>query len=207
MNSYQKEQAQALSMVRVHLASLPVSEVKRLHLEIADYLAFRDEVDDFLHGHFSDICNERCYQSNVSACCARESIITFFGDVVINVLLSSDQEVETLVSVLQRPNKGFKCVYLSGQGCLWRVKPIVCEMFLCRQAQEEVFEDNPGAQEAWNQLKQREKGFTWPNQPVLFDDLERCYIDAGYHSSLMYLHNSPGLLRVKKLAKKVKNGK
>ena len=202
MNSYQKEQAQALSMVRVHLASLPASEVKRLHLEIADYLAFRDEVDDFLHGHFSDICNERCYQSNVSACCARESIITFFGDVVINVLLSSDQEVETLVSVLQQPNKGFKCVYLSGQGCLWRVKPIVCEMFLCRQAKEDVLRDNPPSHDKWKKLKKREKRFTWPDRPVLFDDLEGYFIEAGYHSPLMYMHNSPGLLRVKREAKK-----
>jgi hypothetical protein len=204
MNSYQREQVQALSIVRVHLASLPASEVKRLYLEIADYLAFRSEVDDFFQGHFNDICNEKCYQSNMSACCARESIITFFGDVVINVLMSSDREIEALVSVLQQPNKGFKCVYLSGQGCRWRVKPIVCEMFLCRQAKEDVLGDNPPSRYKWKKLKKHEKRFTWPDRPVLFDDLERYFIEAGYHSPLMYMHKSPGLLRVKRDAKKGK---
>jgi hypothetical protein len=32
---------------------------------------------------------------------------------------------------------------------------------------------------------------------VLFDDLEAFFIDCGCTSPLMYLHNSPGLLRVK----------
>jgi hypothetical protein len=35
---------------------------------------------------------------------------------------------------------------------------------------------------------------------VLFDDLETFFINAGHASSLMYLHNSPGLLLVKKRA-------
>jgi hypothetical protein len=180
MNSYHKEQARALSMVRVHLASLPASEVKRLHLKIADYLAFRCEVDDFLHEHFGEICNQKCYQSNLSACCARESIITFFGDVVVNVLLSRDHE------------------------CLWRVKPIVCEMFLCRQAKAGVFKSDPCVYDTWRRLQQHKKRFTWPDRPVLFDDLERYFIDAGHHSSLMVMHTSPGLLRVKREAKKRK---
>ncbi len=34
-----------------------------------------------------------------------------------------------------------------------------------------------------------------------FESLERYFIDAGYSSPLMYMHNSPGLLRVKKQAK------
>jgi len=204
MNSYQKEQAEALSMVRIHLKFLPASEVKRLHLKIADYLAFRNEVDDFLHEHFNDICTEKCYQSRVSACCARESVITFFGDMAINALVSEDCEIEGLIAVLQQPNEGFKCIYLGDQGCLWRVKPIVCEMFLCRQAKEDVLKNNPRAHDAWRRLKQHKKSFTWPDRPVLFDDLERYFIDAGHRSSLMYMHNSPGLLRVKREAKKSK---
>ncbi|MGD2030721.1 MAG: hypothetical protein PVG86_12380, partial [Desulfobacterales bacterium] len=54
----------------------------------------------------------------------------------------------------------------------------------------------------WNELKQRKKIYTWPDRPVLFDDLERYFMNAGYSSPLMYLHNSPGLLRIKKQAKK-----
>ena len=204
MNSYQIEQAEALSMVQVHLASLPTSEVKRLHSKIADYLAFRNEVDAFLHGHFSEICNQKCYRSNLSACCARESIITFFGDVVVNVLVSRVHEVQALISVLQQPNDGFKCVYLGGQGCLWRVKPIVCEMFLCRQAKTGVFKGDPSVHDTWKKLQQEKRRFTWPDRPVLFDDLERYFIDAGYHSPLMVMHHSPGLLRVKREAKKSK---
>ena len=204
MNSYQKEQAEAHAMVRFHIASLSISEVKRLNIQISDYLAFRREVDDFLHEHFSRTCTQKCYQSNVSACCARESIITVFGDMVINVLVSADHEIKTLIAVLQKPNQGFKCIYLGDHGCLWRVKPIVCEMFLCQQAKEAVFKETPWVDEAWNQLKRRQKDFTWPNRPVLFDDLERYFMDAGYDSPLMYLHNSPGLLRVKKNAKKNK---
>jgi hypothetical protein len=51
-------------------------------------------------------------------------------------------------------------------------------------------------------LKQREKHFRWPDRPVLFDDLEKYFMAAGYSSPLMYLNNSPGLLRVKELARK-----
>jgi len=82
---------------------------------------------------------------------------------------------------------------------MWRVKPIVCEMFLCEQAKKEVFREKAWAEDAWEELKQRKKLYTWPDRPVLFDDLERYFMDAGYSSPLMYLHNSPGLLRVKQL--------
>ena len=49
------------------------------------------------------------------------------------------------------------------------------------------------------EFKQREKAFRWPDQPVLFDDIEAVFLNAGLSSPLMYLHNSPGLLRVKKM--------
>jgi hypothetical protein len=202
MNSYQKEQAEALFMVRTHLASLTAPETNELRRKIADYLAFRHRVDGFLHDHFSDICTQKCYRSNVSACCARESIVTFFGDVVVNVLAAQDHEIEALFVVLERPNHGFKCVYLGDRGCLWRVKPIVCEMFLCRQAKKKVFENFPRAREEWHRLQQHKQRFTWPDRPVLFDDLERYFIEAGYRSPLMYMHNSPGLIRVKRNANK-----
>ena len=170
---------------------------KALEKKIEPYLAFRREVDRFLHEHFSGLCTHRCYQSGESACCSREGITTFFADVVINLLVSSRKDVGRLIAALgETPSN--KCVYLSGCGCLWQLKPIVCEMFLCRPARETVFADAPDLLETWRGLRQREKVFTWPTRPVLFDELEVFFMERGCHSSLMYFHNSPGLLSVKK---------
>jgi hypothetical protein len=204
MSSYQKEQLEALNMVYRHLETIPKQEKQRLLLQISDYLMFRNTVDAFLGKHFENICTRKCYQSNVSACCSREGIITFFADVVVNVLVSEESEIRALSKALIKPNTGFKCVYLSGHGCMWRIKPIICEMFLCDPAKEAVFNEKPLANNLWQQLKQREKQYRWPDRPVLFDDLEKYFIIAGYSSPLMYLHNSPGLLRIKALVKKKK---
>ena len=204
MNSYQKEQAQTLSLVRRHLADISEVERQAFQSQIADYLLFRNEVDAFLSKYFSNLCTQKCYQSKRSACCSRDGIITFFGDVVINTLASADDEIEALMAAIQKPYDSFKCIYLGHQGCLWRVKPIVCEMFLCKTAAKEVFGQKPEAEEVWNKFKRRRKLFTWPDQPVLFDDLERYFIDTGYSSPLMYLHNSPGLLKIKETVKKSK---
>ena len=195
MNSYQKEQAETLNMVYRHLKTISVQERQRLLSQISDYLLFRDAVDAFLGEHFENICTQKCYQSKISACCSREGIITFFTDVVVNVLVSNETEIKALARVLKKPNDGFKCIYLGGHGCMWRIKPIICEMFLCDPAKEWIFKEKL-------ELKQREKHYRWPDRPVLFDDLEKYFMAAGYSSPLMYLNNSPGLLRVKELAKK-----
>jgi hypothetical protein len=204
MNSYQKEQLEALALVQGYLANLALYARQALVSRIADYLLFRDDVDAFLDAHFSDVCTLKCFKSRISACCSRDGIITFFGDVVVNVLVTPEEEINALRAVLQKPNKGFKCVYLGKQGCMWRVKPIVCEMFLCKSASQEVLDPKSEAAKIWEALKQRKKLFTWPDRPVLFDDLERVLLDAGYSSSLMYMHTSPGLLRIKKQAQKRK---
>jgi hypothetical protein len=200
MNSYQREQAESLAMVQRHLETLFAAETKALEMQISDYLLFRDHVHRFLSEHFSSVCTEKCYRNNLSACCSRDGIITFFGDMVVNVLVSHHEEINAMMAVLQKPNTGFKCIYLGDKGCMWRVKPIVCEMFLCDQAQKQVFREKPWAQDVWNELKQHKKLYTWPDRPVLFDALERYFMDAGYSSPLMYLHNSPGLLKVKQQA-------
>ena len=70
-------------------------------------------------------------------------------------------------------------------------------MFLCKKAEDIVLKTNQDFQNEWHALKKREKTFRWPDQKVLFDDLEQLFLDAGYASPLMYLHNSPGLLKVK----------
>ena len=200
MNSYQKEQSDALDMVRSLLSTFSPEERQKLESEVADYLGFREEVASFLSTHFSRVCTQKCYQSRLSACCTREGIITFFADVVVNALMSQDREINLLLEVLKKPNNGFKCVYLGEKGCLWRLKPIVCEMFLCEHAKKEVFSENRQLKHKWDELKQREKLYTWPDRRVVFDTLESYFIEAGYSSPLMYMHNSPGLLRVKQRA-------
>jgi hypothetical protein len=62
------------------------------------------------------------------------------------------------------------------------------------------FKENPVARKRWDALVRQKKDYTWPDRPVLFDTLEQICIDAGYTSPLMFLHNSPELLRVKRQA-------
>ena len=201
ISEYNQQQKEALLMVRQHLSGLPLSQLRRLKKRIRSYLGFREAVASFQETHFADLCSEKCFTSSTSACCGREGIITFFADVVVNVLLSTQKEIDVLLDILDTDTGGLNCVYLNNTGCLWRVKPIVCEMFLCKPAREAVFGMEPRAEEEWERLERRGKRYTWPNRPVLFDVLETYFLDRGYNSTLMYCHNSPGLLRVKALAK------
>ena len=202
MSSYNQEQSDALVMVRRYVAGLGENEKADLVASLDDYLRFRQSVDDFLQTYFGSVCSQACYQSRLSACCSREGIVTFFADVVINVLLSTPQEIDRLAETLRLDDNGLKCVYLGRNGCLWRLKPIVCAMFLCDRAENGVFQDRPAVRRQWDAYREHKKRFTWPDRPVLFDDLEAIFIAAGYTSPLMYLHNSPGLIRVKQEAKK-----
>jgi len=154
-------------------------------------------VADFQKQYFSQVCTQKCFTSRTSACCGREGIATFFADVVVNLLHSSDEEVDTLLHTLSNDRRGFNCIYLTESGCLWRLKPIVCEMFLCQHAKESVLERDDVLRSWWEKLLRREKRYTWPNRPVLFDKLEELFIEEGFDSPLMYFHHSPGLLRVK----------
>jgi len=200
MNTYHQEHFDTISQIKDHLSILASQERHRLLEMIKNYLAFRKRVDDFLNTHFSEICTRKCYQNQLSACCSKEGIIAFFADVVINILSSDIDEIDGLLTILKRPNTGHKCVYLSDSGCRWRIKPIVCEMFLCQQAIDNVFGKNPHLKENWENLEKQRNLYTWPDRPVLFDALELFFLDAGYKSPLMYLNTSPGLLRVKQKA-------
>ncbi len=102
MNSYQQEQAESLAMVQRCLATLSASERQALEVKITDYLLFRDEVDTFLSKHFSNLCTKKCYENKLSACCSREGIITFFGDMVVNTLVSCNEEINALLEALQK---------------------------------------------------------------------------------------------------------
>lgn len=200
MSDYQFEQLEALSLVRMHLKTLPRGERDKLRLMVADYLEFRRRVDSFFETYFGSVCDRACYQSRLSACCSREGIITFFADVVINQLFSEDAEIDELAGALRKINNTMKCVYLGSGGCRWKIKPIVCQMFLCEPAKTRVFRDHPAAESEWIELERERKNFTWPNRPVLFDIIEKYFIAMGCASALMYMHQSPGLLRVKKKA-------
>jgi hypothetical protein len=166
----------------------------------AEYRVYRKNVNVFLATHLAQVCTRNCYQSRLSACCSKEGIITFFADVVVNALVSTAAQVSSLARLLQTRNSGDKCIYLGPDGCRWQVKPIVCEMFICDGAQKNIFDPSPAVLKEWEGFKQLKKQFTWPDQPVLFDTIEAFFIKAGYSSPLMYLHNSPGLLRVKQKA-------
>ncbi len=198
MNRYNREQFEALVAVRRHLAALPEKAIAQLRKDIHSYLEFREDVDVYLKKYFSLVCARQCYRNARSACCSREGIITFFADVVVNALVSGDTRLEELRKTLQEDRGGPKCVYLGPEGCRWRVRPIVCAMFLCDAAQEQVFASHPEAAGAWRELEGRRKGFTWPDRPVLFDRLEAFFLARGLSSPLMYLHNSPGMLMLKR---------
>jgi hypothetical protein len=202
MNAYNEEQLETITAVVDCLKRLSLAEVTGLKKRIHNYLQFRKEIALFLNRHFLEICTQTCYESRQSACCSREGITTFFADVVINALVCQEEDMAVLMHVLKKPVKDAKCVYLRETGCLWHVKPIVCEMFLCRRARKKVFEENPDALKTWRKLRHRKKRYTWPSRPVLFDALEGYFRARGVRTSLMYFHNSPGLLRVKSQAQR-----
>lgn len=200
MTSYREEQLQGQRLVIAHLGELGQAKRRSLLDEASSYLDFRRRTADFLRDHFAGICTQSCYESRRSACCSRDGIVTFFADLVVNALISDRASMDRILDRLQRPHQGFKCVYLAPDGCLWRLKPIVCEMFLCDPAQSRVFDERPDLKPAWEAMALEKKRYTWPDRPVLFDRLEAEFRAAGHDSPLMYLHNSPGLRRIKQRA-------
>jgi hypothetical protein len=197
MSECNRDQWEALLMVQHSLEGLPASETWRLRAAVGPYLEFRSEVSRFQKEFLPEICTQACFATRQSACCNRDGIATFFADVVINALLSSVEDLALLKTALENDPGGFKCVYLGEKGCLWRLKPIVCEMFLCDRVKEIVLGRDMNLRARWEALLRDEKQFTWPDKPILFDDLEEIFLKAGLKSPLMYCHLSPGLCRVK----------
>lgn len=200
MNDYQQEQLEALQRVRHGLARFSDSDLTRLSGQVGDYLRFRHSVDDFLNRYFSDVCTQTCYLSRTSACCSKDGIIVFFADTVVNALHATTGQLDCLEATLKGVNEGHRCIYLTPDGCMWTIRPVVCAMFMCDRALDTVFGAEPEARLIWEALRRQEKSFRWPDRLVLFDHLEDVFMDLGYRSSLMHLHLSPGLLRVKKEA-------
>jgi len=197
MSEYNRDQWEALLMVQRYLEGLPASAIDRLRQAVGPYLRFRCEVSQFQRLFLSEICTQACFTTRQSACCNRDGIATFFADVVINALSSSEEDLNHIKTALVNDAGGFKCVYLGEKGCVWRLKPIVCEMFLCDRAKAAVLGGDRNRGDRWEGLLSKEKQFTWPDKPVLFDELEELFLQAGLRSPLMYCHLSPGLLRVK----------
>jgi hypothetical protein len=198
MNAYQTEQLDALTRVLSHFENQGASCLSELESMIADYIGFRHRVADFLNTCFKSICTVKCYQGRLSACCARDGIITFFADVVINAIVSSGTQLEKLKTAIIRPYKPDKCIFLTETGCTWQIKPVVCEFFLCDAAERQVFQNHPDAQRQWEMLTAEKNAYTWPDRPVLFERIENEFIIHGCQSPLMYLHNSPGLVRIRR---------
>jgi len=200
MNAYQKEQLDALRMVRKGLAQLGPATVSQLKAAAEDYLRFRRQVDTFLQTHFSAVCTHTCFQNRASACCSKDGIITFFADTVVDALSATASQLDALEAVLDRSNTGHRCVYLTSTGCMWTVRPVVCAMFLCDRAMQSAFGQAPAVEQEWQRLRRQARSFKWPDRPVLFDHLEKVFLDMGLRSTLMHLNLSPGLLMVKKKA-------
>jgi hypothetical protein len=200
MGSYREEQLHSQEMVIRCLQAAAEAEHRRLKQICAAYLGFREEVDRFQRRHLQAICTHACFQHQRSACCNKDGIITFFADLVINALYSPPRRVDNLMQGLRRPRADMKCIYLGEDGCRWHIKPLVCEMFLCDRALEAMQAGDRQAVAAWQRLEREAKRFRWPDRPVLFDMIESRFLAAGLSSPLMYLHNSPGLVRIKRQA-------
>ena len=110
MNTYHLEQLDTIILIKDHLSILAPQERHNLLEMIKNYLAFRKRIDDFLNAHFSEICTRNCYQNQLSACCSKEGIVTFFADVVINILSSDIDEIDKLLMILRSDQFRFNMV-------------------------------------------------------------------------------------------------
>jgi hypothetical protein len=200
MNDYQREQLEALDQVRAKIKSVISIQSGNLSSDIRSYLLFRQQLDVFLSQNFDRYCTQACFENRASACCSKDGIITFWADVVLNVYHSSKNQIEELRTSILEPIFNYKCIYLSVNGCRWKIRPLGCALFLCDQVQADVLNQQPMLAEQWENFKTMGRLFRWPDRPVLFDQLEQVFMAAGCRSSLMYLNTSPGLLRIKQRA-------
>jgi hypothetical protein len=199
LSIYNNQHLETLRLLKEQLQALPEAQRNKLRKMIAPYLTYREETDRFSRAHLIEDCHRICFEKKRSACCGREGIIVFFADFVVEFLGASEDRIEAMDEVLVSDRGGMDCVYLGENSCRWKMKPIACEMFLCDQIKKEVLGADDELEHRWQKLRLQEKSFTKPDQPVLFDDLERFFIERGCDSPLMFFHHSPGLLRLKKM--------
>lgn len=197
MNAYQAEQMDALNQIINHIDLLDSLQNEA----IRPYLLFRRQLDEFSRRHFAAFCTRACFQSRTSACCSKDGIITFWADMVVNVIMADRDQIDDLLTAIETPLFAEKCIYLGEDGCRWRIRPLGCALFLCDQVQEAVLAQDPEISRQWESFRSEAKTFRWPDRPVLFDQLEQLFMDAGCRSPLMYINTSPGLLRIKRQAR------
>ena len=102
MNTYQKEQLDALHQVQKSLRFLGDRKRAGLIKLIQPYLEFREELQHFLATHFGKYCTQACFNSHSSACCSKDGIITFWADHVINACCSTEEALNELAVVRRR---------------------------------------------------------------------------------------------------------
>lgn len=180
---------------------LPAREIAQLTVQISAYLDFRQALERFHFQYFESTCQKSCFETGLSACCSFESIIIFFADQVINFLNSEPEEIAAILKILERPNTSGKCVFLGKEGCIWRIRPVSCATFFCDQAKKKVFAEHPETESSLKDFQKQEEEFTWPVKSVLFDEIEKYFINLGVESPHLYFHKSPGLLQLKARAK------
>ena len=197
ISEYNRDQLNTLIRIRHFLKNKQPSLKNRLKEMVRPFLEFRAVVDNFQSKYLVNICTSKCFQGKQSACCNKDGIATFFADFVVNIINTDNPGLDLIEDSLLKETSGNKCVYLTTHGCLWNYKPIVCEMFLCDHAKTALKEKGSAYITRWLKLREEEKKYTWPDKPVLFDELESLFLAEGIESPLMYFHKSPGLLRVK----------
>lgn len=200
MNEYLKEQWTALNQIKEWMDAARIFNHRALRDEILGYLEFRERLDRFTGHHFGDYCSRACFENQMSACCSKDGIVTFWADHVINAYTSGMGHADELLTVIGTPTYPDKCIYLGASGCVWRIRPLGCALFLCDGVQKDVFGADSSLKQAWDGFCTEAKGYRWPDRVVLFDRLEQVFMAAGCLSPLMYINTSPGLLRVKQRA-------
>ncbi|MBU0994290.1 MAG: hypothetical protein KJ737_17505 [Proteobacteria bacterium] len=200
MTDYNTEQLETLDMIVNVLPRMPEKEIIELKDSASDYLQFRQDMASFSDTYLAPLCKKKCHDTGLSACCTKDGIITYFTDMVLNVLFSDEKKISILKNTLSRSNTHTTCVYLSEKGCLWTIKPIVCEMFFCDWLIEESSVTDASFARQIEAFRIRQKLYTWPDKPVFFNTVETLFLEKGIESSLMYFHFSPGLKQIKKKA-------
>lgn len=197
---YNLEQFDAYMTVKAFFDKASGDEVACLRQMISSYLDFRAETSEFLTRSCAEVCGDICFKTGLSDCCMHEGIITFFADWIVNWLVSSKEETDVLLNALYEPFRDDKCVYLGPLGCLWKIKPLNCETFVCKQARADIFLKNPEAEQVYEEMLKKKKTFSFPDRPVLFDAIEKFFMDRGVDSETMYFHKGAGLLLIKQKA-------
>ena len=198
MNTYQKEHFDTFRLVLDYLVGSPPAERRHLRDLSARYVDFRNRSGHYQRTHVAEFCTSKCYSTRMSLCCSRDSIVVYFADVVINCLHSGSSEIQSMIHLLRHSNQGQRCVYLSPEGCRWRISPVVCGMFLCDEAIACITAAGEPTAKQWRAFEEERRRYTWPDRPVVFDALEQWFLERGHSSPLMHLNTSPGLLALKR---------